>query len=58
MGYEMLSDELKEQLKNCKTREAAEACLKANQASLSLEEMEKFPAAGFFPAAGPGTTTG
>ncbi len=58
MGYEMLSDELKEQLKYCKTREAAEACLKANQASLSLEEMEKVSGGGFFPAAGPGTTTG
>ena len=48
MNFEELSTDLKEQLKQCETREAAEACLKANRAGLSLEEMEKASGGGWF----------
>lgn len=48
MSFEELSNELKEQLKKCETKEAAESCLKENQIGLSLEEMEKASGGGWF----------
>ena len=48
MSIEELSPELKEQLKNCTTKEEAESCLKKNAVGLSMEEMEKICGGGLF----------